>query len=82
MTFFSWVGCVVLRFVQRKLKPEEAFTTKKWMVLAEHLLAQAHIHNIYMCFQFLFHWFSLIILQILPLSTKWRRVARAKKKKY
>ena len=35
-----------------------------------------------MCFQFLFHWFSLIILQILPLSTKWRRVARAKKKKY
>ena len=32
-----------VRFVQRKLKPEEAFTTKKWMVLAEHLLAQAHI---------------------------------------
>ena len=30
-------------FVQRKLKPEEAFRTKKWMVLAEHLLAQAHI---------------------------------------
>ena len=30
-------------FVQRKHKPEEAFTTKKWMVLAEHLLAQAHI---------------------------------------
>ena len=32
-----------VRFVQRKLNPEEAFTTKKWMVLAEHLLAQAHI---------------------------------------
>jgi len=32
-----------VRFVQRKLKPEEAFTTKKWIVLAEHLLAQAHI---------------------------------------
>ena len=32
-----------VRFVQRKLKPEEAFRTKKWMVLAEHLLAQAHI---------------------------------------
>ena len=32
-----------VRFVQRKLKPEEAFTTKKWMVLADHLLAQAHI---------------------------------------
>ena len=31
-----------VRFVQRKLKPEEAFTTKKWMVLAEHLLAQAY----------------------------------------
>ena len=30
-----------VRFVQRELKPEEAFTTKKWMVLAEHLLAQA-----------------------------------------
>ena len=29
-------------FVQGKLKPEEAFTTKKWMVHAEHLLAQAH----------------------------------------
>ena len=35
-----------VRFVQRKLKPEEAFTTKKWMVLAKHLLAQVHIHNI------------------------------------
>ena len=35
-----------VRFVQRKLKPEEAFRTKKWMVLAEHLLAQAHIYNI------------------------------------
>ena len=34
-----------VRFVQRKLKPEEAFTTKKWMVLTEHLLAQAHIVN-------------------------------------
>ena len=33
-----------VRFVQRKPKPEEAFRTKKWMVLAEHLLAQAHIH--------------------------------------
>ncbi len=33
-----------VRFVQRKLKPEEAFRTKKWMVLAEHLLAQAHIY--------------------------------------
>ena len=33
-----------VRFVQRKLKPEEEFTIKKWMVLAEHLLAQAHIH--------------------------------------
>ena len=32
-----------VRFVQRKLKPEEAFTTKKWMVLAKHLLAQAHM---------------------------------------
>ena len=32
-----------VRFVQKKLKPEEAFTTKKWMVLAKHLLAQAHI---------------------------------------
>ena len=32
-----------VRFVQRKLKPEEAFMTKKWMVLAEHLLAQVHI---------------------------------------
>ena len=36
-----------VRFVQRKLKPEEAFRTKKWMVLAEHLLAQAHIYIIY-----------------------------------
>ena len=35
-----------VRFVQRKLKPEEAFRTKKWMVLAEHLLAQAHIFYI------------------------------------
>ncbi len=35
-----------VRFVQRKLKPEEAFRTKKWMVLAEHLLAQAHIYMI------------------------------------
>ena len=38
-----------VRFVQRKLKPEEAFTTKKWMVLAKHLLAQAHmlaVHDI------------------------------------
>ena len=34
-----------VRFVQRKLKHEEAFTTQKWMVLAEHLLAQAHIHT-------------------------------------
>ena len=34
-----------VRFVQRKLKPEEAFTTKKLMVLAEHHLAQAH--NLY-----------------------------------
>ena len=34
-----------VRFVQRKLKPEEAFTTKKWMVLAKHLLAQAHMYN-------------------------------------
>ena len=33
-----------VRFVQRKLKPEEVFTTKKWMVLAEHLLAQAYIY--------------------------------------
>ena len=33
-----------VRFVQRKPKPEEAFRTKKWMVLAEHLLAQAHIY--------------------------------------
>ena len=33
-----------VRFVQRKLKPEEAFTTKKWMVLAEHLLAQEIQH--------------------------------------
>ena len=32
-----------VRFVQRKLKHEEEFTIKKWMVLAEHLLAQAHI---------------------------------------
>ena len=32
-------------FVQRKLKPEEEFTLKKWMVLAEHLLAQAHISD-------------------------------------
>ena len=31
-----------VRIVQRKLKPAEAFTTKKWMVLAENLLAQAH----------------------------------------
>ena len=30
-----------VRFVERTLKPEEAFTTKNWMVLAEHLLAQA-----------------------------------------
>ena len=36
-----------VRFVQRKLKPEEAFMTKKWMVLVELLLAQAHIY-IYM----------------------------------
>ncbi len=34
-----------VRFVQGKLKPEEAFTTKKWMVHTEHLLAQAHIYN-------------------------------------
>ena len=45
-----------IRFVQRKLKPEEAFTTKKWMVLAKHLLAQAHIYiyiyiYIYICLQ-------------------------------
>jgi len=40
-----------VRFVQRKLKPEEAFTIKKWMVLAEHLLAQAHIY-IYVSFTF------------------------------
>ena len=33
-----------IRFVQRKLKPAEVFMTKKWMVLAEHLLAQAHIY--------------------------------------
>ncbi len=33
-----------VRFVQGKLKPEEAFTTKKWMVHTEHLLAQAHIY--------------------------------------
>ena len=33
-----------VRFVQRKLKPEEAFRTKKWMVLAKHLLAQAYIY--------------------------------------
>ena len=32
-----------VRFVQRKLKPAEAFTIKKWMVLAEHLLAEAQI---------------------------------------
>ena len=38
-----------VRFVQRKLKPEEAFTTKKWMVLAEHLLAQAHIQSFLAC---------------------------------
>ena len=37
-----------VRFVQRKLKPEEAFMTKKWIFLAEHLLAQAHI-NICVC---------------------------------
>ena len=36
-----------VRFVQRKLKPEEAFTTKKWMVTAKHLLAQAHYIYIY-----------------------------------
>ena len=35
-----------VRFVQRKLNPEEAFTTKKWMVHTEHLLAQAHIYII------------------------------------
>ena len=35
------------RFVQRKLKPAEVFTTKKWMVLAVHLLAQPHILNYY-----------------------------------
>jgi len=34
-----------VRFVQRKLKPEEEFTIKKWMVLAEHLLAQAHMQK-------------------------------------
>ena len=33
-----------VRFVQRKRKPEEVFTTQKWMVLAEHLLAQAHMY--------------------------------------
>ena len=33
-----------VRFVPRKPKPEEAFRTKKWIVLAEHLLAQAHIY--------------------------------------
>ena len=37
-----------IRFVQRKLKPEDAFTTKKWTVLAEHLLAQAHKES-YIC---------------------------------
>ena len=37
---------VKVRFVLRKLKPEDAFTTKKWMVLAEHLLAQAQIQNL------------------------------------
>ena len=41
-----------VRFVQRKLKPEEAFTTKKWMVLAERLLAQAHY--IYMQYTVIF----------------------------
>ena len=35
-----------VRFVQRKLKPEGAFMTKKWMVLAEHLLAQAHMQHV------------------------------------
>ena len=49
-----------VRFVQRKLKvkPEEAFTTKKWMVLAEHLLAQAHIIKLISCsvLQFPFQW--------------------------
>ena len=35
------------RFVQRKLKPAEVFTTKKWMVFAVHLLAQPHILNYY-----------------------------------
>ena len=38
-----------VRFVQRKLKPEEAFITKKWMVLAKHLLAQAHIYTGHAC---------------------------------
>ena len=33
-----------VRFVQGKLNPEEEFTTKKWMVHTEHLLAQAHIY--------------------------------------
>ena len=32
-----------VRFIWKKNKPEEAFTNKKWMVLAKHLLAQAHV---------------------------------------
>ena len=52
-----------VRFVQRKLKPEEAFRTKKWMVLAEHLLAQAHIHS-FNTGNILYHWF---FCQLIPL---------------
>ena len=42
--------CILFRIklglFRKKLKPEEAFTTKKWIVLTEHLLAQAHNHMI------------------------------------
>ena len=47
-----------VRFVQRKLKPEEAFRTKKWMVLAEHLLAQARICILFSAYFLLYFFFG------------------------
>ena len=41
MIFLMHTPSDKVRFVQRKLKTEEAFMTKKGMVLAEHLSAQA-----------------------------------------
>ena len=47
MIFLMHTPSDKVSFVQRKLKTEEAFMTKKGMVLAEHLSAQAHYIYIY-----------------------------------